>query len=356
MATPSEYDRLRRQLEQISQVWTNDMQSFVETQNLVGKQLNDMVRPLHSLLNNSAWAEHIRSMVRVQTLLGQQLSDAVRPLTSFLNNSVWAEQVNSLVDAQVALSKQLNDAVRPLAWLINSSATLDLQKALSGIDFSWVEESLRNALPPNWRDLGHSSRLDQVLAIMDETGWCLVWCPRGELIEQLVDAPDVDARTAILLNAQELVLEDLRECLADTDGEEIADHRDAAWRAIDAFASGHDAAAQALAASDLSALINGTLGLSFHGAEQRLQGDPMEASINAFREQAVFNMVSLSLQRYYADRGDPVPASFSRHATAHSISNEQYTKINSLAALLLLVAFIKELDLLLDSQAHCLAT
>jgi hypothetical protein len=350
MVTPSEYDRLRRQLEQISRVWTNDMQSFVKTQNLVGKQLNDMVRPFHSLLNNSAWAEQMRSMVRVQTLFGQQLSDAVRPLTSVLNNSAWAEQMNSLVDAQIALGKQLNDAVRPLASLINNSAVLDLQKALSDLDPSWVEESLRKAWPPNWRELGDSSKVDQVLAIMDETGWCLVWCPRRELIETLVDAPDVGARTAILLDAQELVLEDLRGCLAQTSGEEIADHRDAAGRAIDAFASGHDAAAQALAAADLSALINGTLGLSFHRAEQRLQGDPMEASINAFREQAVFNMVSLSLQRYYADRGDPIPASFSRHATAHSISNEQYTKVNSLAALLLLVAFIKELDLLLDSQ------
>ena len=348
MVTPSEYDGLRRQMEQISRVWTNDLQSFLKDQDLVGKQLNDMVRPFQALVNTSAWVEQMESMVRVQTLFGQQLNDAVRPLTSVLNNSVLAAQVKSIVDARAALGKQLNDVVRPLASLLNNSVTLDLQKFISGVDLTWLAESLRNALPPNWRDLGNSREVE-VLAIMAETGWCLVWCPRRELIERLLEAPDLEARTIVLLGAQELVVEDMRACLAEITSEDVAGHRTAAQQAIDAFEAGHVEAAQALAAAAISALINGTLGLTFHRAEESLQGDPMEASIKAFRKRAVFNMVSISLQRYYADRGDPVPASFSRHATAHSISNEQYTKVNSLAALLLLVAFIKELDLLLEA-------
>jgi hypothetical protein len=46
------------------------------------------------------------------------------------------------------------------------------------------------------------------------------------------------------------------------------------------------------------------------------------------------------------------PAAFSRHATVHSISPQQYTECNSLASLLLLVAFIRELDLLPDAQGR----
>jgi hypothetical protein len=54
------------------------------------------------------------------------------------------------------------------------------------------------------------------------------------------------------------------------------------------------------------------------------------------------------LQRYFANAGDPVPSSFSRHATIHSVSDEQYRDENSLASLLLVVALTKEADLLMD--------
>jgi hypothetical protein len=79
-----------------------------------------------------------------------------------------------------------------------------------------------------------------------------------------------------------------------------------------------------------------------------MAGDPMESSINEFRQTAILDMVSRSFQAYFAHRADPVPQAFSRHATAHSISPEQLTEVNSLASLLLLVAFIRELDLLLS--------
>ncbi len=62
----------------------------------------------------------------------------------------------------------------------------------------------------------------------------------------------------------------------------------------------------------------------------------------------MFNTVSQSLQRFFVDRRDPVPSSFSRHATIHTVSDEQYNEVNSLAYLLLLVAFIKEEDLLME--------
>ena len=91
-------------------------------------------------------------------------------------------------------------------------------------------------------------------------------------------------------------------------------------------------------------------GQSFGKAKQKLTGDPREESINAFRQQAVLNMVSRSLQGYNPLQGDPVPTTFNRHATHHSISCRQYTEVNSLASLLLLVAFIKERDLLLEAQ------
>jgi hypothetical protein len=186
------------------------------------------------------------------------------------------------------------------------------------------------------------------MLIMDETGWCLVWCPRGDIIEQLLTARDVEARTRIVLDSKDVILDDLRDCLRGANRSELAGHRHAANRAIDTFGAGYFEGAQALAASGISALIGEMLGMKFVAAKEAFEGDPMEQSINNFRQQAVFNMVSRSLQGYWADRGDSVPKAFSRHATSHSTSDDQYTEVNASSSLLLLVAFIKELDPLMQ--------
>ena len=57
----------------------------------------------------------------------------------------------------------------------------------------------------------------------------------------------------------------------------------------------------------------------------------------------LFLVLAQSLQRYHSSM-DPVPTSFSRHATAHSISPALYTEVNSLASLLVVVALIAETD------------
>lgn len=145
-------------------------------------------------------------------------------------------------------------------------------------------------------------------------------------------------------------MEDMEGCLAGLSHPESSAYRRAAELAIRAFKDGHVEAAQALAGADISAIINGGFHQpSFAKARARFEGDPKEASINAFREQAVYNMVARSLQeQYYAHRNDPVPRTFSRNATAHSVSDEQYTEVNNLASLLLAVAFTTEADLLME--------
>jgi hypothetical protein len=269
-----------------------------------------------------------------------------RQLAEF--DSAWVKQIQGVVKIQEMYGRQLNELVRALAPDLKAFNNL-VAESFASIDLTWVDRALKQALPPNWRSLD-SSAVDTILKVMDETGWCLVWCPRGEIIEELLAAPDVEARTRFVLDSKAVICDDLRDCLREADRSELDAHRHAAGRAIDAFVAGHFEAAQALAASDISALIGETLGLNFAAAREAFEGDPMQQSINRFRQQAAFNMVSRSLQRYFADRGDPVPTAFSRHATSHSISDDQYTEVNALSSLLLVVAFIRELDLLMREQ------
>jgi len=268
---------------------------------------------------------------------GKALAEASKNWTEQLSSI--AEQFSSIASTQVTIGKRLAESLQPVHDAI--------QRSLSSIDFSWVHEAWQQAMPPNWREL-EPSDIDQVLAVMDETGWCLVWCPRTRIIRDLMDAENAKARAQVLLASKGAVLEDMDYCLAGMNHPESSEYRRAATLAIRAFDAGHVEAAQALAAADISAIINGGFGLTFKKAEPRFHGDPKKASIRAFREQAVFNTVSQSLQRFFADGGDPMPSSFSRHATIHAVSEVQYTEVNSLASLLLVVAFIKEADLLME--------
>lgn len=250
----------------------------------------------------------------------------------------WIEQLSSVSRVQVAFGQRLAEMLGPFNRAV--------QQTFLNIDFRWVRGAMQRAMPLNWRDF-EPPDVDRVLAVMDETGWCLVWCPRQDTIRKLIDAQDLGARTRLLVDSRTLLIEDMNECLEGMSHPDSSAYRRAASLAIRAFDGGHVQAAQALAAAVISAIINGGFRLSFRKAEARFRGDPKEESLGAFREQAVYNMVARSLQQYYAHMDDPVPPFFSRHATIHSFSEEQYNEVNSLASLLLVVAFVKEADLLM---------
>ena len=292
--------------------------------------------------------------------IAKALADAVKKQRVFdsvaeklvADAEAWRKQVAAITNdvataaiAQASVVNQINEMLRPIQDA--------LERAYANLDLSWVAEALEAGMPPNWREFD-SGDVDRILAVMDETGWCLVWSPRADVIRVLIAADDADARHEALLGVKQQVVVDLVACLDGVTHDDSKDYRRADEQAVRAFADGHVEAAQALAASVISAIINGGFRMpSFGDARARFSGDPKEASIRAFREQAVYNMVANSLQRYFADRGDPVPPNFSRHATAHSVAAEQYNEVNSLASLLLSVAFTKEADVLMhDAEAR----
>ena len=45
-------------------------------------------------------------------------------------------------------------------------------------------------------------------------------------------------------------------------------------------------------------------------------------------------------QQFYVEKGDPVPRTFSRHATAHTVSPRQYSRRNAIQGLLLACSLI----------------
>ena len=262
-------------------------------------------------------AEHIPSMtkgfrdaLRIQAMYGKQLgqvSDAIMSQIKAIEAVTKGMRVDfPRLDVGKLLAPQFD--LTKLAW-----PPFDLPK----LDLTWVEEALRRAHPSNWEGL-NSTEVYAVLDLMEDTGWCLVWAPSADVIQKLLAEPDAEARLERLIASKLEIAQDLRTRVGEVHRVELGGHRKATIRAIEAFLDGHVEAAQALAASVISALIGGTLGLKFAVAREQLEGDPMEESINNFRQRAVFNMVARSLQQYFAELGEAVPTSFSRHADSSS--------------------------------------
>jgi hypothetical protein len=244
-------------------------------------------------------------------------------------------------------------ALRRMAEYLNSvhKQWNFVEKLMPKIDWDKVQEWWKHGLPPNWVDVEPRLEVADVLEFMRETRWCLVWVPRGEVVRRLVDA-DKDERGNVLLASASEIIEDSRSVLDVIEHPELQQVRRAALEVARAIEAELNMAAQSLAASCLSDVINTKFGMSFAQAQKRFAvDDPMKIPWIRFREATVLLLVAEALENYWHDKGDPVPARFSRHASAHSVSEEQYNRENALAGMLLLTAFLMEADLLAREQS-----
>ena len=295
--------------------------------------ISSTMRIVDQIMRDRAVYDHVR--------FASQVMEGIRPA---FDTARFIRQANSYNVG--ALLKTWAEPMRELQQQLGSMAELAGR----------AQEKWLSSLPDNWRTPdGKAGAVHEIYDLMIETGWCLVWCPRLEVLELLLGTADEAERVRLLLANRKLIEEDLRGSLSLVQHEKLSDHRFAALKALTAFEDGHAEAAQALAASCLTSVIGSVYNLRFNQAVAEFDCDPMETAGWAFRASCVDLLVCRSLAQYHSDRGDPVPDTFSRHASAHSVSAVQFTEVNSLASLLLLNAFLRETDVRVVLQTEDVA-
>lgn len=199
-------------------------------------------------------------------------------------------------------------------------------------------------MPPNWRALTIPEAVE-VSELMGREGWGLAWVPSPPVLRKLVLLPDIDARKAALLSMEGQVLADLDRELGMVTRPELADLVWAGREVVEAYRAGYWMAAQALAGATLSTIIHHHYGLQFWEAKQQfeLPEDPSEQEALEWRQGAVTGAIRRALDTYTQVGGEDAPH-FNRHATAHRVAAPQYSTGNSLAAAMLLVCAVRELQ------------
>lgn len=193
--------------------------------------------------------------------------------------------------------------------------------------------------PANLRAIGgvETIGIAKVRRIVVEEGLPLYMVPGPEIAELLLRAENEEARRVILADRCGQILADCREAIEDVDSEDLSGDRAMVLSALAALEGGHHEAAQALTGSIVESLVWDYFEGDAKNRRRYLQGEQFP---EAYKELGMHEFIALAplwraFQTFSRSKGDPVPATFSRHGSAHTISPEQFTKVNAVQGIML---------------------
>jgi hypothetical protein len=254
----------------------------------------------------------------------------------------WAREA-----AKVA--EQLNGALGPAGFTIPKygvgqaiAESLRHYEAVIKLELQKTTKQVRRMLvasaPDNW-DLEFAGV--DLFDLIAESGICLVWAPRAEVIQAMLDA-DQASPYVTLTAASGIVLDDLDAVLDRARGTEIFGHDDGCAFAAEAIASardGHWNAAQSHTASGLGHVLQRVRGFpTLSAARKKFEKRNLDDATMQIIKVTLLEVCSAKALLNYA--GDP-PKTFNRHATQHG-ERQSFSQANALAGMLLLVGWLRE--------------
>ena len=187
---------------------------------------------------------------------------------------------------------------------------------------------------PNLRGID-GLKMDDVYDVVMTDGIALYGLPRQPTAEALIRATDTRARRAILGRRWQTISEDCRRSVLACNSDAVARYTPFALAALDALDAGHSDAAQALAGSLVDAVVTAYFGSARYRYTPNKQ-NPTTAAYDEFtvREFTAFAPMWLAYQQFFVSSGDKVPTTFSRNATAHTVSRRQFSRRNAVQGLM----------------------
>jgi hypothetical protein len=144
----------------------------------------------------------------------------------------------------------------------------------------------------------------------------------------------------LLDHASELA-EDCRLVLADVDEPSLAGQLPLAKQAVEAFATGHREAAQALATVVTETVIAAALSRKYDEVKKVVRFDPDEVPWNRLRLAAALGPIYRFYTSWWPSSGRPSSVELSRHVSVHNADVTHYSPGNALVAVLLVTSVLR---------------
>ena len=307
---------------------TNSLKPFLDSQAAIKQFLDQqasVAAALKPFLDQQALANQfsvINSDLFKNTVLGQQ--STLNAITAQITKNIDF----GLGGSFAKLAQQIAD--QQSAWLKNLGPNLD-----------WLKGAF---YPQNLRDIDdlHLEEVEQVVMV---DGIALYAVPRAAIAEALIRAGGAAKRRDILGRRWKAIATDCRQSVIGCTTATVKPYVSVTLAALDALEAGHVEAAQALVGSLLDSVVN-----SYFGKDRYLYTPntrtPTNAAFEEFgvREYIAFAPVWQAWQKFFPKDGLPVPYTFSRNATAHTVSPKQYTRRNAVQGLMIASGILVFLD------------
>ncbi|AWG64271.1 hypothetical protein DDT46_10985 [Mycobacteroides abscessus] len=274
------------------------------------------------------------------------------------------EAVKPTRDVQIGLAAQLADRQAHFAKLsANLTKTIDIgisdsvarvAKQFAAEQASWLktlgptlERMTRGLYPPNLREIEDLEFGDVERVVMDE-GIALYGVPRTAIAKALINADSAAKRRDILGRRWSALSADCRKAVEGLASDLVIPYASFAVAALDALDDEHTEAAQALTGS----LIDSLLAAYFGDDRKNYTPNKRTQTTAAYQEFTIRQFIAFApmwqtYQQFWVNNGDRIPNTFSRNATAHTVSPRQFNRRNAVQGLL----FAASLLLFIDEQA-----
>lgn len=218
-------------------------------------------------------------------------------------------------------------AAQQSAWLKTLGPTLERLRA--------------SFYPPNLRDIENLEFEDVEKVVMADS-IALYGVPRAAIAEALIRAGSAAKRREILGRRWQAISADCRSALDGCDSESVAGYVSFGLAALNALDNGHAEAAQALAGSLIDSLLSSYFGKERTNYTPDRKGKRTTKAYEEFtvRQFVAFAPMWQTYQQFWVDDGDKIPTTFSRNATAHTVSPRQYNRRNAVQALLFATSLV----------------
>jgi hypothetical protein len=208
-----------------------------------------------------------------------------------------------------------------------------------------------NLYPKNLRSI-NGIRMTRVDAVVMQDGLPLYGIPRASTSAELLSAHQYRDRRDIIGRKWRSIAVDCRELLHESASEETATYALFANEALDALESGHTRAAQALAGTLIDSFLTDYFGEHRRSFTPDRRGKRTTTAYDELeiKQFIAFAPIWRSYQQFIPSEGAVVPRTFSRHATAHTISAQQFSRRNAVQGVMLATSLIYRLHEELQSR------
>jgi hypothetical protein len=210
----------------------------------------------------------------------------------------------------------------------------------------WIE-AFKRALPINWRELD-GGEVDAVVKLMLDTGISLAWAPRTSIIRELLAAETRQEHREILETRSADILADIEEALERIPSAGLLSSITACKESIATYRDGHPDPALAYASTILSHLVHDYFEEKNFGGIRKTFADVDPLNDVGHADFPLFTVGRIwvrAFERFENSEDD----AYNRNRTLH-ILGDHYCEANLLAALMLVIGLLCELQRLEDRE------